>query len=81
MYAGVAVLEAIEEDQLQLHAHEVGSYLIHQLQGLQKVMQPTSCLSNTLLTLIIQAAGMQADGMQSAAGPYKVESVETATVM
>ena len=37
MFAGVAVLEAIEEDQLQQHAHEVGTYLIQQLQTLQKV--------------------------------------------
>ena len=34
---GVAVLEAIEEDQLQQHAHQVGTYLIHQLEALQKV--------------------------------------------
>ncbi len=34
---GVAVLEAVEEDQLQQHAHEVGTYLIQQLEGLQKV--------------------------------------------
>lgn len=34
--AGVAVLEAIEEDGLQQHAHEVGAYLIQQLEALQK---------------------------------------------
>ncbi|DBB09461.1 hypothetical protein WJX82_008347 [Trebouxia sp. C0006] len=34
--AGVAVLEAIEEDRLQQHAHQVGTYLIHQLEALQK---------------------------------------------
>ncbi len=37
---GVAVLEAIEEDQLQQHAHQVGTYLIHQLEALQKVRLP-----------------------------------------
>lgn len=35
--AGVAVLEAIQEDGLQQHAHEVGTYLIQQLQSLQQV--------------------------------------------
>ncbi len=37
---GVAVLEAIEEDQLQQHAHEVGTYLIQRLEALQKVHLP-----------------------------------------
>lgn len=36
MCLGVAVLEAIEEDQLQQHAHEVGTYLIQQLEALQQ---------------------------------------------
>ena len=35
--AGVAVLEAIEQDQLQQNAHELGTYLIDELQTLQKV--------------------------------------------
>ena len=35
--AGVAVLEAIQEDGLQQHAHQVGTYLIQQLESLQKV--------------------------------------------
>lgn len=35
--AGVAVLEAIEQDQLQQNAHELGMYLTHKLEALQKV--------------------------------------------
>lgn len=34
--AGVAVLEAIDQDKLQQNAHDVGSYLTHALQALQK---------------------------------------------
>ena len=41
MCLGVAVLEAIEEDQLQQHAHEVGTYLIQQLEALQQVLLPS----------------------------------------
>ena len=36
-YPGVAVLGAIEQDKLQQNAHELGTYLIHHLQALQKV--------------------------------------------
>lgn len=36
-YAGAAVLEAIEQDQLQQNAHQLGTYLIDKLQTLQKV--------------------------------------------
>lgn len=35
--AGVAVLEAIEQDQLQQNAYELGMYLTHKLEALQKV--------------------------------------------
>lgn len=35
--AGVAVLEAIEQDQLQQNAHELGMYLTRELEALQKV--------------------------------------------
>ena len=35
--AGVAVLEAIEQDQLQQNAHDLGMYLTHKLEALQKV--------------------------------------------
>lgn len=57
----MAVLEAIEEDGLQQHAHEVGTYLIQQLESLQKVrlfafdiilfamqMPPAQCLHSVL---------------------------------
>ena len=47
--AGVAVLEAIEEDGLQQHAHEVGAYLIQQLEALQKVTSPSMPLSGVML--------------------------------
>ena len=49
--AGVAVLEAIEEDGLQQHAHEVGTYLIQQLESLQQVR-------SSFLTLFLKAMEM-----------------------
>lgn len=44
--AGLAVLEVIEEEQLQKNAEEVGHYLLQQLKPLQKV-RPRSTLTNT----------------------------------
>ena len=44
--AGLAVLEVIEEEQLQENAEEVGHYLLQQLKPLQKV-RPRSTLTNT----------------------------------
>lgn len=43
------MLEAIEQDQLQQNAHEVGTYLIDQLQTLQKVRHLPSNQQPTLL--------------------------------
>ena len=37
LLAGLAVLEVIEEEQLQKNADEVGHYLLQQLEPLQKV--------------------------------------------
>lgn len=48
--AGVAVLEAIEEDKLQQNADDVGTYLIHSLQALQKV-HPESCWLTSVVTV------------------------------
>lgn len=45
MCAGVAVLEAIEQDKLQQNADDVGTYLIHNLQALQKVHQESCSLT------------------------------------
>ncbi len=50
--SGVAVLEAIEEDQLQQHAHQVGTYLIQQLEALQKVHLPSHDALVTQIAII-----------------------------
>lgn len=53
--AGVAVLEAIDQDKLQQNAHDVGSYLTHALQALQKVCQE-SCRLISAMSLCLYFA-------------------------